>query len=164
MQSADFSGTSGFYFSLPRLLAKWSGRPTERTERNWLEANVVGTLVNFVVYLFAFRTLLSGLPKWPQVLLLVPLAFAGWLFWLIVLYLFSGIIKLLRACGIFRTMADSDAQSFIICTMTTLFAWQLVLAGSWPALVGGLWMTAVALNLLAALLLAPRDGAHPSAK
>ena len=155
---------SEFYFPFPRLLAKWSGRETVRSERNWLEAISVGILVHLVAYAFAFeRFLLSSTLTW-QLLLFIPLAFLVWVFWMIVLYLNSLLIKLLRAGGLLGMMPDRGAQGLIICTMNTGFAWQLVRAESWPRVVGLLWMAAVALNLLAALLLAVTHGADPAVK
>jgi hypothetical protein len=149
-----------FYFSLPRLLARWTGRGVDRTERNWLEANLVGSLVHLVAYGYAFHLLLADARLRQQLFLFIPLAFLVWIWWLIVLYLNSLIIKFLRACGLMKTMLDRRGQSLLICVMTTIFALQLLRAGSWLSLIGGLWIAAVMLNLLAALVLAVSDTRH----
>jgi len=158
MQKAEF------YFSLPRLLAQWSGHEVERTERNWPEANLVGILVHLVAYAQAFQVLLLRSPVRQQLLWSIPLAFLVWLLWLIVLYLNSLLLKLLRALRLTRDMPDRTGQSLLILLMITIFAWRLVLAESWLGLIGGVWLAAVALNLLAALLLIFTHGAHTPAQ
>ncbi len=155
---------SEYNFSLPRLLAHCRGRPAHRTERNWTEANVVGALVHLVVYVFAFDILLAGLPAWQGVFLSIPLAFGVWIFWLLVLYLDSLTIRLLRACGFLRTMSDIHAQSFLICTITTVCAVQLLLTASWTRFIGVVWIALVALNLFAALLLLITNDSPAAAK
>ena len=149
-----------FNFSLPRLFARCTGQVAQPTEQNWIEANAVGALVHLVVYLYAFELLLARSKIWQQLLLVIPLAFAIWLFWLLVLYLNSLIIKALRTAGLMRALEDSRAQSFLICSMTTVFAGQLALTQSWTRFLGVFWITIVALNLVAALLLLFINGAH----
>ncbi len=147
-----------FYFSLPRLFARWRGGSDARTEMNWLETNVVGAAVHAVVYLFIAHLLLGGLPMWQQALWLLPLAAFVLLAWLIVLHANSLVVKLLRACGLMRTLPNHRAQSILIGIMTTAFACELLRAGSWLGLVGGIWLAAVILNLTAALALALSPG------
>jgi hypothetical protein len=144
-----------FYFSLPRLLARWSGGSDERTEMNWWEANAVGVAVHGIAYLFAAQLLLSGLAVWQQVALLLPVAILVWICWLIVLYLNTLIVKLLRICGLLRHLPDNRAQSILIGFMITVCAGQLMTSSA-PALflVGGIWIAAVSLNLAAAVVLA----------
>jgi len=153
MPSPDAPRTPGFYFSLPRLLAGWSGGTGDRTENNSLEAHLVGALVHLVAYLFAFQLLLADSPIWQLLFLLLPFAALVWLGWLIVLYLNSWVIKLLRLLGLLRNVPDNRAQSLVIGVMTTWFAWRLIVAGHWPGLVGAIWIAAVALNLSAAVVL-----------
>ncbi len=126
---------------------------------NWLETRVIGTAVHGVVYLFVAHALLGRLPLWQQALGLLPIAVLVWLAWLIVLYANSLLVVFLRACGFMRTLPNDRAQSILVGLMTTAFACELLRTGSWLSVVGGIWIAAVILNLLAAALLAlrPRD-------
>lgn len=146
-----------FYFALPRLLAKWRGQSAARTEKNWLETNIAGTLSHLVVYVFAFQLLLAESAPWNQLLLCIPLALLVWIFWLLVFYFNSWLIELLRTCGLMRRLSDSRAQSVIIGLMTTAFAVYLLFAGPCAAMLGIIWLAAVSLNLVAAAVLALSD-------
>ena len=141
------------HFALPLLLAKWSNRAIERTERNGLEAHLVGSAVHLIAYLFAFQLLLLRLPVWEQLLLALPLAVLVWIFWLVFLYLDSLLIRSLRAGGVITKMSDGRAQSVNALGLTSVFALGLVATGAWPRVVGYLWLAAIALNLLAAFVL-----------
>ncbi len=163
MPNDNALASTGFYFALPRLLAKWRGRPMEQTEGNWPEANIVGTLTHLIAYLFAFQILLLRLPVKTQLLLFIPLAFCVWVFWLLVLYFNSLLLKCLHAGGLFRATPNRHAQSLFISLITTGFACRLGLSESWPRWIGLFWLVTVAVNFLAALLLSPGDGAHPTA-
>lgn len=145
----------GFYFALPRLFLRGP-----RSERNWLEANLVGGFIHLLVYLGAFRILLLRATPLRQILLCLPLAFLVWVFWLLTIYLNSLLIRLLRAAGLMREMPDRYAQSLLVGIITTFFAWALIGAGSWLRALGILWMTLIALNLLAALFLRRDDAVH----
>jgi hypothetical protein len=136
-----------FYFSLPRLLAKWSGGSRERSEGNWLETNVVGTLVHLIVFLFAFHLLPRGFSTPAQMLLLVPLAFVVWIFWVVFFY---GTAQLIRLLG---NLPPLPAQSACVGIVTTCFALALIGNGAVASCIAILWIAAVALNLLAAALL-----------
>jgi hypothetical protein len=145
---------SGFYFALPRLWTKWRGRNAARDENNWLEMNVAGLLFHLIVYIFAFHLLASGLTFWQQLLLLIPLAFLVWFFWLLLFYLDSLCIKLLRALGFMRRLSDGRAQTILIGAVMICFALSLAReSGVWRA-VGILGLIIFALNLLAATILA----------
>ena len=103
-----------FYFSLFRLIALLRGGDARRAESNGFEAWLVGLMIYSIHYLF-FATLFipSHLEPWLTALLLVALAFWVWLFWLLLLYLNSVIIKLLHLCGLFRTIPTRRAQSIL---------------------------------------------------
>ena len=146
---------AAFYFSLPRLLARWCGGSDERTEMNWLEANAVGIAVHGIAYLFTAHLLLSGLALWQQIALLLPVAVLVWICWLIVLYLNALIVKLLRICGLMRHLPDNRAQSILIGLMITICASELMSSDALALfLVGAIWICAVSLNLAAAVVLA----------
>ena len=143
-----------YYFALPRLLTRLRGGSLERCEQNSIEAAVAGTMVHTITFVFALRLLLADRATWQQLLLVLPVALLIWAWWSLVIYTNSLIINAARAAGLFRERANRHLQSVLIAIVTTVFAWQLVAAGSWMRLLGLIWITAVALNLAAAALLA----------
>lgn len=152
-----------FHFALPRLFTRLAGGDPKRVETNWLEANIVGAAVMLISYL-ALRRLLVGTDPSAvrELLLVVPLVLATWIFWLVALPFNALIIRLLRTAGVLTNVSTPDAQSVLVAVITTAFALQLTGAHAWPRLAGWLWIAAVCANLLAALLLAhisrTRDG------
>jgi hypothetical protein len=150
-----------FYFALPRLIASQFGWSAARRESNWLEANIVGCVEHLIWYAFAAHIFVGNLPLWAQVLSLIPLAFAVWVWWLIVLYLNSILIHLLRLFRPIRDLSNARVQSVLLGTVTTVFASFLVTRNSWLAPVGLLWVTAVSLNLLAAAILVVTEAVNP---
>ena len=144
-----------FYFSLPRLIAKTCGGNPRRAETNAVEAWAGGLIFYLVSYVFfAAQLVQRGLRHWQTALLLVALGFFVWLFWLLLLYINSLIIKLLHLCGLFRTIPSRRAQSILLGISTTAMACALLLRGSWMLSVGLFWLLAVAANLASALVLA----------
>ncbi len=142
-----------FYFALPRLIALSCGGSAARTETNGLEANAVGALQHFIVYLFAWRVCLTNASLARQLLCSLPLAFAVWLGWLIWFYFNSLLIRALNSAGVMRSLPRGRAQTILIGALTTVFAAALFGAGGLMNLFAGLWITAVALNLVAAAIL-----------
>jgi hypothetical protein len=136
------------------LIGKWRGRSGTRSEENWREAYLAGVAVYLVTYLFAVNLLRDRLSFGPAAIVLFLLLFGIWIFWLIVLYLHSLVVKAIWACGLCRDLSRNRVQSVLMGILTTAFAAQLVISGSWVRWVGALWLMAVALNLSAALLLA----------
>lgn len=135
--------SSNFYFALPRLLA----RSRQRSEKNAAETNFVGILLHIVVYCFAFEVLLGTSPLWTQLVLAIPVAFVVWLFWLLFFYVSNLVIHPFRP----RRMAA--AQSISMCSLTSACAVFLLVDGSWTRWIGVIWLTLVALNLVATSLL-----------
>lgn len=154
MARIDSASHARFYFSLPRVAAKIAGGDSERSEDNWTEANVVGWAVYLVSYIWARERFLFPSASWKKIPELVLLAFAIWIFWLLILYLNSLIIKILRRAGFFRARPDRDAQSMLILVLMTLFACDLALQSSWSSIVGWIWIAALTLNFAAAAFLA----------
>jgi hypothetical protein len=150
-----------FYFSLFRLIALLRSGDITRTESNGFEAWLIGLLIYSIHYLF-FSTLFipAHLEPWLTALVLVALAFWIWLFWLLLLYVNSVLIKLLRMFGFFRTLPIRHAQSILWGTATTAMA--CVLLERNPALreLGAIWFVAMAMNLIAALILILSNGAR----
>ncbi len=93
-----------FHFALARLWARATGGSSRPAEKSWLEANVVGGLVHGMAYLFAAHFAWRNLTAWQATLLALPLALGVGLGWLLVLYLNSLVIRLLRALGLLRRL------------------------------------------------------------
>ena len=147
------SDMPGFNFALPRLMARLLGKNAHRTETNWLEANIVGTLQHLIVYLFACQWLLAGLGAWQKLLLALPLALLVWGFWVILFYVNFRIIMALHYLRIWRERPNNRAQSVLLGLITTLLAVLLVRNGACTAVLGYAWLAAVCSNLAAAALL-----------
>jgi hypothetical protein len=147
-----------FYFALPRLLAKWRGGDARRAEQNSLEAWVA----NLAIYLVSFLYFAEFIPAfdnwWARVPILIALAFLVWLSWLLVLYLNSLILQLLHRCGLFRALPTRRGQAILIATATTTMAAALLGRGQLVSEIGAIWLTATAMNLAAAAILAFNNG------
>jgi hypothetical protein len=150
-----------FYFSLLRVIAMLRGGDAGRAESNGFEALLVGLMIYSIHYSF-FATLFipSHLKPWLTALFLVALAFWIWLFWLLLLYINSVIIKVLHVCGLFRAIPTRRAQSVLWGISTTVMAGALLKNSPWLREFGAIWLVAVAMNLAAAVVLAFSDGAR----
>jgi hypothetical protein len=147
-----------FYFALPRLMSRWRGGDSVRAEKNSAEAWAAGIGVYIVSYLFFAALLPAQFRLWRALLVFIALAFGVWLFWLVMLYLNSLVIKLLRFAGLIRQMPDRHGQSILISTTATVMACSLLTSGSWIADIGALWIIGVTMNLAAAAILAFQNG------
>lgn len=154
-----------FYFSLFRLIALLRGGDTRRTESNGFEAWLVGLMIYAIHYLFfAALFIPSHLEWWLTALLLVALAFWVWLFWLLLFYFNSVIIKALHACGLFLKIPIRRAQSILWGISTTAMACFLLKSSPMPRELGAIWLVAVVMNLAAALVLALNDAPRSPAE
>ena len=152
-----------FYFSLLRVIAMFRGGDARRTESNPFEAWLIGLMIYSVHYLFfATLSIPSNLKPWLTALLLVALAFWIWLFWLLLLYFNSIIIKALRVCGLFRAIPTRRAQSILWGISTTAMGCALLESGPAPRELGAIWLVAVAMNMVSAMILAFSDAARSS--
>ena len=147
-----------FYFSLLRLLAVLRGGDATRAETNGTEAWLAGVAMYLIGFLFFAQFVPTDYNPWLTALWLLVLAFLVWLFWLLVLYLNSLIIKLLRPAGFFRSIPTRRAQSILLGFWATTMAFDLIQRGSWMGEIAAIWLVAVALNLAAAIILAFRHG------
>jgi len=152
-------GRPHFYFALPRLIATMRGADGRKAENNGTEATVASLAIYLINYLFFAQFVPTTLPFWQSALWLAGLVFLTWFFWLLVLYLNSLIIILLRQVGLFRSIPTRRAQSILLGTWATAMAFDLIERGSWIGEVGSIWLVAVAMNLAAAAVLAFRHGA-----
>ncbi len=154
-----------FYFSLFRLLALFRGGDARRAESNGFEAWLLGLMIYAIHYLFFVTLWLpTGLPPWQTALVLVATAFWVWLFWLLLLYINSVIIKALHVCGLFSSLPIRRAQSILWGTCTTAMACALLQGSPTLRELGAIWLVAVAMNLVAAVVLAFSDAARSPGK
>jgi len=150
--------TPRFSFALPRLLAKLRGSDAGRAEQNGAEAWFGNAAIYAISYLY-FAGFIPEIPSsWQRGLMLIALAFLVWLFWLLVLYLNSLILNSLHHLGLFRSLPRRRGQGILIATATTAMALALLQRGSFAGELGAIWLTATAMNLLAALILALTHG------
>ena len=154
-----------FYFSLFRVIALLRGGNARRAESNGFEALLVGLLMYAIHYLF-FAALLvpPHLEPWLRALFLVALAFWVWLFWLLFLYLNSLIVTALHRGGFFRTIPTRRVQSVLWGIATSAMACELLRGSPVPRELGALWLVAVTMNLVAAMVLAFSDAARSPGK
>jgi hypothetical protein len=154
-----------FYFSLLRFIAMLRGGDTRRAESNAVEAWLVGLMMYLIHYLFFTTQFIpSRLAPWLTALLLIALAFWVWLFWLLLIYINSVIIKLLRLCGLFRTIPMRRAQSILCGISTTAMACALLKSSPWMRELGAIWLVAVAMNLISAVVLTFSNAARNPGK
>jgi hypothetical protein len=150
-----------FYFSLLRLMARLRGADATRAETNGTEAWLAGVAMYLISFLFFAQFIPVDLNPWLTAIALFVLAFLVWLFWLVVLYFNSLIIKLLRPVGFFQRIPIRRAQSILLGFWATTMALDLARRGSWMSEIAAIWLVAVALNLAAAVILAFRNEARP---
>ena len=142
-----------FYFALPRLVAVIRGHNGARAERNWMEAYFGGVFVYAISYLFLASAVRVVAPviafAWAFVL-----AFATWIFWLIVVYLNSICVRVLRRVGTFRELTTARAQNILVGVETLLFALYLSCRPDWLRYAGFIATAAILTNLIASGVLA----------
>jgi hypothetical protein len=148
-----------FYFALPRLLGMLRGGDPRRAEQNGAEAWAASIATYVISYLFFAGLIPDGLGSWLSGLCFAVLAFLVWLFWLLALYLNSLLLKLLRGAGLFRTIPTRRGQSILVAATATAMALGLLERSALVREVGAIWLTAVSMNLVAALILTFRNGA-----
>ena len=154
MQGTD-ANLPQFHFALPRLVTRLTGGNSEPTETNWVEANIVGAAVMLISYLGLRQWLFGNIISIARdLLLLIPLVLATWIFWLVAIYVNALIIRLLRSVGVWSDVPDARAQSVLVVTIASLFACELTRTRSWVSIFAAAWICAVCANVVAAMLLA----------
>jgi hypothetical protein len=144
---------SDFYFALPRLLNRMRGGSDKISESNAVEA-YFGSIVAFMVsFLFARQLFAGRCTGWQVITAVILLIFAVSIFWLLVFYINSLVIKILRIGGIFRKMANRHAQDILIEVLVAVFAYELAISVSWTRWIGIFCLLLLGTNLAAALLL-----------
>jgi hypothetical protein len=144
----------GYYFAFPRLIHRLLGGTAERRENNWVEAYGTGVFIYLLSYVYAVDWFELKRDSVLSLLALIPLLFGMWIFWLVVVYLNSLVIKALRVAGWIDRSAKPGAQSVLLSALTSLFALDVARMDSvvrWLALA---WFVMLALNIFSAAVLA----------
>jgi len=147
-----------FYFALPRLLAKMRGGDASRAERNAAEAWLGSLAIYTISYLYFAAFVPDTWSWWMGALSFIALAFLVWLFWLVMLYLNSLILKLLHTINLVRSLPRRRGQSVLVAATATAMAVALAQRDSIVSELGAIWLIATALNLVAAVILAFGNG------
>jgi hypothetical protein len=154
MKAETENAVGDYYFALPRLLNRMRGGSDKISESNAVEA-YFGSIVALVVsFLFARQLFAGRCTGWQVIGAGIFLLFAVSIFWLLVFYLNSLVIKILRTGGIFRKMANRHAQDILIEVVVATFAYELSISVSWTRWIGIFCLLLLGANLAAALLLA----------
>ena len=147
-----------FYFAFPRLLSKMRGGGAARAERNAMEAWCGSLAIYAISYLYFAALVPEPWRWWTRALFFVALAFLVWLFWLVMLYLNSLILKLLSRINLLRSLPMRRGQSILVAATATAMAVALAQRESIVSELGALWLIATAMNLTAAAILAFSNG------
>jgi hypothetical protein len=147
-----------FYFALPRLLALLRGGNPRRVEKNGTEMWVVSIAMYLISFLFFAGLISVGLPAWLIGVSLAGMAVFVFVFWVIALHLNLLVLKLVWACGFFRALPVRRGQAVLVVVATTAMAFLLLQRGTFGSEIAAIWITGVAMNLVAALILAFRNG------
>ncbi len=154
MSTLEESNRPGFGLSLPRMFLWLNGKDPRRAERSAIEAYAVGTFMYLLSYLSAAQLILRRIDSAALRLAgLILLLFIIWLFWLLLLYVNSILILLLRRIGLHKGLSNTAPQSVLLTTLATIFAFYLARNDSWTGWLGLAWMFLVFLNLVSIALL-----------
>jgi hypothetical protein len=153
MKTENEHACGDFYFALPRLLNRMRGGSDKISESNAAEA-YFGSMVAFVVsFLFAWQLFTGRCTGCQAIGVGIFLLFAVSIFWLLVFYFNSLVIKILRTGGIFRKMANRHVQDILIEVVVAVIAYELSISVSWTRWLGIFCLLLLGANVVAALLL-----------
>ena len=144
---------NAFYFALPRLLNRIRGGTDKVSESNAAESYLGSIGIFIITFVFALQLFAERFSGWSVIAFDLVLVFAVWIFWLIVFYINSLIVKLLRACGLFRGTPNRRAQDIFIAIVLAAMAYRLSILQGWLGWLGLLWLCALGANFLASILL-----------
>src|ERR1017187_10290865 len=153
MKTGNESAFGDFYFALPRLLHRMGGGTDKISEGNAAEAYLGGIVTFLVSFLFSWQLLAGRCTGWQAIAVGIVLLLAVSILWLLVFYLDSLVIKILRIGGIFRKMANRHAQDILIQIVVAAFAYELAISVSWMRCIGFFCLLLLGVNFAAALLL-----------
>ncbi len=150
----------GYAFALPRLATRLAGGKARRGEFSAAEAYALGILVFGISCIFVARGLLPFVrPLAWRLLVLFFLPFAIWVASLLLYYVNSLVVALLRNLGLYSAVTNNPFQHTVIMSLTTVFALLLVRDEiGWLRLLGVFWLGLLGLNLLAIFVLRFLEG------
>lgn len=135
------------------------GGDARRAERNAAEAWFGSVAIFVISYLYFTAWIPGGVSVWLHALLFVALPFFVVIFWLFALGFNSLLLKLVYRLGAFRSLPVRRGQAVLIATTATAMAADLATRNSMAGQFGMIWLTATAMNLVAATILALGHGA-----
>jgi hypothetical protein len=143
----------GYAFALSRLVARSTGRKPRRAEFSGLEAYGLGLLVFGMSCVFVARSLLFVRPTVFYLMVLLILPFAIWIGFLLLYYLNSLVVALLRRLGFYSAVTNNPFQHIVIMSLISLVAFQFLLEEPvWVKSLGVFWLGVLSLNLLSILI------------
>jgi hypothetical protein len=144
----DESSQRGYVFALPRVIVGLVGKKPRRAEWSRAEAYGVGLLVYAIGCVFFGReTLIFVRPTFARlpVLLIVPVAV--WAFLLLLYYLVSLVIRLLRNLHLYSGRNDRF-QHYVIMLLTSLIALHFLRQPlGWMGALGTVWLFLLGANI-----------------
>ena len=145
----------GYAFALPRLIARLGGHDARRAELSRWEAYGLGILVFGISCVFAAHAFLPFVrPLVLRYLILFLLPFAMWVAFLLLYYLNSLVIVLLRRLGLYSAVTNNPFQHFVVILLISLLAALLVRNEiGWIRSLGAFWLGLICLNLLSIVIL-----------
>ncbi len=144
----------GYAFPLSRMVARLTGRKPRRGEFSGAEAWGLGLVVFGICCVFVARALLPFVrPSALYLIVLFVLPFATWIAFLLLYYLNSLVITLLRKLGLYSAATNNPFQHIVIMSLTSLIALHFVSEKpTWVTSLGVFWLGLLSLNLLSILI------------
>ena len=151
MMNAATDHSRGFYFALPRLLISFLGERPLRAENNFGEALFAGAVAVVVPWLalleLAHTTCWLGwITATALLAVVIPL-------WLIVFYLNSLLIKVLRSAGLLKSYTNRALQNGLAFIVIILSSLCIAFSESPMRWLGLVMLTLISLDLFAAVAL-----------
>jgi hypothetical protein len=139
----------GYVFALPRVVSSLLGGKPRRAKWSRLEAFGFGTLVFLIACVFCGRELLLLVRPWiGRILILLILPPVVWAGFLLLYYLDSLLIALLRKVRLYSAPTNERLQHFIIMTLITLIALHFLRDSvGWISGLGTIWFMLVGMNI-----------------
>jgi len=144
----------GYAFALSRLVARSTGFRPRRAEFSGAEAYGLGLLVYGITCVFVARALAVFVrPLAIYFIALVILPFAIWIGSLLLYYINSLLIALLRRLGLYSAVTNNPFQHVVIMSLISLIALRFVFEEAvWVRLLGLFWLGLLSLNLLSIVI------------
>jgi len=144
----------GFAFALSRVVARCAGRKPRRAEFSGAEAYGLGLLVFGISCVFVARALLlfvRPMAVYLMVLLILPIA--SWIAFLLLYYLNSLVIAILRRLRLYSAVTNNPFQHVVIMLLISLIALSFLFEEPvWVKPLGIFWLGLLSFNLISILI------------